>query len=54
MLTLILAYFRLSKRAICEASRGKRDFHDYPDATVKTPMHFHTYQCERCGKEFSI
>lgn len=49
-----LAYFRLSNAAICEMSRGNADYHDYPDGTVKEPMHFYDYTCERCGKRFSI
>lgn len=49
-----LAYFRLSKTGICEQSRYGIDYHDYPDGTVKAPMHFHTYECERCGKAFTI
>lgn len=48
-----LAYFRLSPAAICRASTGPRGYHDYPDANTG-PMHFHTYHCCRCGKEFQI
>lgn len=52
--TIFLAWTRLSLTAVCEASKGHADFHDYPDGTVKEPMHFHIYTCERCGKHFSI
>lgn len=48
-----LAYFRLSKRAVCEMSVGSKDYHDYPDAG-EPPMHFYTYTCKRCGKKFEI
>ena len=54
---LLLAYFRLSKRAVCEMSAGRGpydDFHDYPDDKGRTPMHFHLLKCERCGKGFYI
>lgn len=54
MLQWFMAYFRLSESAVCEQSRGARDYHDYPDATYPTPMHFHTYECARCGKAFTI
>lgn len=53
----ILARFRLSKSAVCEASAARGpydDFHDYPDSTQPWPMHFHLYRCARCGKEFFI
>jgi len=56
----ILAWFRWSDSAVCEMSnRGHgQDFHDYPDADIDgepaPPMHFHTYTCRRCGKEFGI
>lgn len=53
-----LAYTRLNKSAVCEMSAGRgmrNDFHDYPDAVGDPgPMHFHTYKCGRCGKEFMI
>lgn len=52
-----LAATRLSKRAVCEMSRGRglwNDFHDYPDATHPFPLHFREYQCKRCGKTFII
>jgi hypothetical protein len=49
-----LAITRLSKAAVCEMSKGATDYHDYPDGTVKEPMHFHIYECERCGKRFLI
>lgn len=57
MWKLLLAYFRLSKRAVCEMSRGARDFHDYrdaPEADEGWPVHFYTYHCRRCGKAFTI
>lgn len=52
----LLAHFRLSKRAVCELSAGERDYHDYRDAApeFRSPMHFYTYECERCGKAFTI
>jgi hypothetical protein len=41
---------------VCEASRGKKDYHDYP--TNKggdgTPSHMYEYSCWNCGKKFSI
>lgn len=54
-----LAWTRLSAWAVCEmsAERGVYDdFHDYPDARdgERYPMHGHTYNCRRCGKEFCI
>jgi hypothetical protein len=52
-----LAYFRLSKKAVCEQSVGKgpyEDYHDYPDSTRNSPDHFVTHECKRCGKEFFI
>ncbi|MBU43280.1 MAG: hypothetical protein CMN76_08685 [Spirochaetaceae bacterium] len=41
---------------ICEASTGKRDFHDYSVHKGGTgwPAHFYTYRCWNCGKEFEI
>lgn len=52
--TVLLAWTRLSKPAICEASKGQVDFHDYPDSIIKEPMHGYLYTCERCGKKFEI
>ena len=52
-----LAVFRLSMNAVCEESVGRdphNDFHDYPDSVEGSPMHFYTYRCKRCGKEFCI
>lgn len=52
-----LAYFRLSRTAICEMSvgRGLFDcFHDYSDSAGKIPEHFSHLTCERCGKKFFI
>ena len=55
IVTYILAYFRLSNAAICKASAGSMDFHDYPDSKDGLgPLHFYTHTCRRCGKEFSI
>lgn len=45
----ILGFLRLNQRAICET-----DNHDYPDGTITEPIHFHTYTCRHCGKEFTI
>lgn len=53
----LLAELRLSKRAICEASRGRGlydDFHDYPDTADGHPWHLSDLTCERCGKTFRI
>lgn len=44
-----LGYFRLSQKAICAI-----DNHDYPDGTITDPIHFYTYTCRHCGKEFTI
>jgi hypothetical protein len=51
-----LAFFHLSSAAVCEMSVGKglADFHDYCDSYENAPMHFHVYECARCGKEFII
>lgn len=51
---VFLAWTRLSKAAVCEMSRGRADFHDYPDGIIKEPMHGYIYTCERCGKNFGI
>ncbi len=51
---VFMAWTRLSKAAVCEMSQGAADFHDYPDGTIKEPMHGYTYTCERCGKSFGI
>lgn len=51
---VFLAWTRVSKAAVCEASKGRADFHDYPDGTIKEPMHGYIYTCERCGKNFGI
>jgi hypothetical protein len=52
----LLAYTRLSESAICEMSVGRREYHDYPDGVDDDlgPVHFYTYTCRRCGKEFTI
>jgi hypothetical protein len=52
-----LARFHLSDAAVCEMSKGKgthNDYHNYQDSSDNMPLHFHTYQCKRCGKEFCI
>lgn len=53
---LFLAYFRLSRRAVCAMSvgRGPRDFHDWPDGIGRHPWHVHRHVCRRCGKYFEI
>lgn len=51
---IFLAWTHLSKTAVCEASKGRADFHDYPDGIIKEPMHGYIYTCERCGKHFGI
>jgi hypothetical protein len=54
---LFLAYFRLSKSAVCEMSVGRdkyHDFHDYSDSEWGEPWHFCNLICKRCGKEFCI
>jgi hypothetical protein len=54
-LKLFLAYFRLSKSAVCDMSlNSARDFHDYPDSIQGGPWHFVTLYCKRCGKGFTI
>ena len=55
----LLAYWRLNSDAICVESAGRGlydDYHDYPDAVDDDlgPVHFYTYRCRRCGKEFRI
>lgn len=50
----IKAFFRWDLDAVCRQSTGKADYHDYPDGTIDTPMHFYTYTCKRCGKAFEI
>lgn len=54
--TKFVAFFRLSPKAICEASIGLGDFdyHDYMDGVDKHPWHMHRHKCVRCGKEFRI
>jgi hypothetical protein len=56
-----LAFFRLSKKAVCEESnsleRPEADYHDYHDATDGDdgwPCHGYEYTCRRCGKKFTI
>ncbi len=52
-----LARMRLSREAVCVMSRNKglfNDYHDYPDSEEGVPIHFHTFKCKRCGKEFAI
>lgn len=49
-----LAYFRLSKKAICDMSQGGQDFHDWPDGIAQEPWPFFKHICRRCGKEFTI
>lgn len=50
----LLAVFHLSDAAVCEMSRGSKDYHDYPDGVIGEPWHFYTHKCKRCGKEFTI
>jgi len=54
--TWFLAFTRLSKAAVCEASKGLGliDYHSYPDSTVGQPWHFYVHTCKRCGKRFGI
>ena len=54
--TLLAAFFRLSDRAVCEASTGKGlvDFHDYPDSVCRGLDRHHVLLSKRCGKEFVI
>lgn len=57
LLVSFLAYFRLSDRAVCEASKGRgpyEDFHDYVDDVHGEPWHFADLKCKRCGKVFQI
>ena len=54
---LFLANMRFDKQVVCQMSVGRGlydDYHDYPDSDDDAPMHFHTYTCRRCGKEFGI
>lgn len=41
---------------ICQASTGRRDYHDYKKAKGGdgVPAHFHEYTCWKCGKRFRI
>ncbi len=50
----LLAYMHWSDLAVCEESKGDRDYHDYMDDKSKCPLHFFTLTCERCGKDFTI
>ena len=53
----LLAYFRLSQKAVCEQSIGKglyNDYHDYPDDVYGQPIHMHDLKCKHCGKLFRI
>ena len=52
--TTFLAWTRLSPAAVCEASKGSADFHDYPDSITPEPWHFYPHVCRRCGKTFGI
>lgn len=49
-----LAFFRLNQQAVCELSRskGRYDYHDYPDTDHGQPSHFETLICQHCGKGF--
>lgn len=56
-----LKWFRLymglsSVPEICEASKGDRDYHDYPKhkGGDGTATHFYRYRCWKCGKRFEI
>jgi hypothetical protein len=51
-----LAIFRLSNKAICEASAdmGMSDYHDYHDSIDGEPYHFFELTCKRCGKKFTL
>lgn len=50
----IKAFFRWDLEAVCEMSKGKIDYHDYPDCLCGQPEHFIEHQCARCGKQFTI
>ena len=50
----LLAFLHLSDGAVCEASKGKRDYHDYMDGVAGEPWHFYWHTCKRCGKQFTI
>jgi hypothetical protein len=52
--TWLKAYFRWDLRAVCIASRGQADYHDYPDDIYGQPWHFVNMTCKRCGKQFTI
>lgn len=50
-----LAYFRLSKKAVCLMSEGEADYHDYRDESdLCDAWHGYVYHCSRCGKGFTI
>lgn len=49
-----LAVFRLDMEAVCEQSKGNRDYHDYPDSASGQPDHMIELECKRCGKRFYI
>lgn len=51
-----LAFYRLDLRLVCEMSKskGKIDYHDYPDDIHGVPCHFTELECKRCGKKFTI
>jgi len=49
-----LAYMHWSDNAVCELSKGGKDYHDYHDDEAACPLHMHVLTCKRCGKNFSI
>lgn len=59
--TAILKWFRLtfgfaSVPEICKASKGVKDYHDYPiwKGGDGDPKHCYEYKCWCCGKRFTI
>jgi hypothetical protein len=56
ILRRVLAFLRLSPRAVCEESRGlgPRDYHDWPDEAGGRPEFFGPRTCGRCGKSFRV
>jgi hypothetical protein len=50
----LAAFLRINHHSVCDASRGKRDYHDWPDSVVGEPWHMYEHTCKRCKKKFTI
>jgi hypothetical protein len=50
----VLASFRLTGWAVCEAATYGYDRHDYQDSVENYPDHFVLLKCRRCGHKFYI